>query len=65
METRFLLPTETYAEKAKRLLESHRLPFHVKRMTTSEGCTFAFRVNAPPETVFPLLQQYGLPFQRR
>lgn len=63
METHFVVSTETYAEKARQLLERYRYRFRMQKITAASGCAFHFRVNAPAAAVFALLSSGGIPYQ--
>ncbi len=63
METVFLVPTETYAEKTKRLLAQYRLPYHMQRVTAAEGCTARFVVRHSPDVVLSLLRGSRIPYR--
>ena len=63
MDTQFMIHSETYAEKAKRVLERAQIRWRVQRFTAPEGCTFRFTVSAPPSAVHPLLRSAGIPVQ--
>ena len=63
METHFVVSSETYAEKARRLLERYRYRFRVHKVTAAAGCAFHFRVSAPAAAIFALLQAGGIPYQ--
>ena len=63
MDTQFLISSETYAEKTKRVLERAHIRWRVQRFTAPEGCTFRFTVPAPPAVVYPLLQAARIPVQ--
>ncbi|MBR3449031.1 MAG: hypothetical protein IKH27_14635 [Oscillospiraceae bacterium] len=63
METHFVIPSETYAEKARQLLERYRYRFRMQKITAASGCAFHFRVNAPAAAVFALLNAGGIPYQ--
>ena len=43
METHFVVSTETYAEKARQLLERYRYRFRMQKITAASGC--AFQIN--------------------
>ena len=63
METHFVISTETYAEKARQILERYRYRFRMHRITAASGCAYHFRVNAPAAAVFALLNAAGIPYQ--
>ncbi|MBR4201434.1 MAG: hypothetical protein IKQ91_09225 [Oscillospiraceae bacterium] len=64
METYFSVGSETYAEKAQRLLGRYRYPYRVTKTTGTAGCAYRFRVAAPAEELFSLLTAHGIPYQR-
>lgn len=62
MDTHFTIPTETFAEKTKRVLERSRIRWRMQRFTAPEGCAFRFTAFAPPAAVYPLLTGAGIPY---
>ena len=64
METYFTVGSETYAEKAQRLLSRYRYPYRITKTTGPSGCAYRFRVSAPAEGIFSLLAAHGIPYQR-
>lgn len=65
MDTHFRIASETYAEKAQRLLERYRFHVRVRKVTGPGGCAYQFAVSAPPDTVFAFLETHGIPYQIR
>lgn len=63
METKILIPTETYAEKTKQVLERARIRWVMQRITAKEGCSFRFSVTAPAGTVTALLESARIPYR--
>ena len=63
METHFVISSETYAEKARQLLERYRYRFRMHKTTAAAGCAYHFRVSAPAAVIFALLSSGGIPYQ--
>ena len=63
MDTHFRIASETYAEKAQRLLERYRFHFRMFRVTAPGGCMYRFAVSAPAEQVYAFLDKHGIPYQ--
>lgn len=63
MDTHFRIVSETYAEKAQRLLERYRFHFSMRKVTAQGGCMYRFAVSAPPDSVFSFLDTHGIPYQ--
>ena len=63
METHFVVQSETYAEKTKRLLSRYRFRFLVRKVTAAAGCSYQFTVAAEPAAVFALLSAQRVPYQ--
>ena len=63
METHFIVLSETYAEKARLLLERYRYRFRMQKYTASSGCADHFRVSAPSAAIYALLTAQGIPYQ--
>ena len=63
METQFMIPSETYAEKTKRVLERAKIRWRAQRFTAPDGCSYRFTAFAPPAAVYPLLRAAGIPAQ--
>lgn len=63
MKTHVLLTSETYAEKARRLLRRHLLDYHMEKTTTPSGCMFRLTVDAPPSEVLSLLTAERIPYR--
>jgi hypothetical protein len=63
METQFLVPTETYAEKVRQVLARAGIGFSLRRVTGKDGCSFSFRSAAPPAQVEQLLSRAHIPYR--
>ena len=63
METHFIVLSETYAEKARLLLERYRYRFRMQKVTAASGCGYHFRVSAPAASIYALLTAQGIPYQ--
>ena len=63
MDVYFTVMTETYAEKAQRLLSRYRYPFRVTKVTGRNGCSYRFRVAGNADAVTALLDAQGIPYQ--
>ncbi|MBQ8928629.1 MAG: hypothetical protein IJ055_10220 [Oscillospiraceae bacterium] len=65
MVCRVVLPSETYAHKAHRVLAANGLISEIIRASGSrEGCTFGLRVVGSCEAVSDLLGRAGIPVRR-
>ena len=62
-ETALILPTETYAERAKYALGQARIRSQVQRITTPQGCAFRLTAAAAPALVYPLLTAARIPYR--
>ena len=64
MICRAVLPSETYAMKAQKILASMGYPCEVVRSTSKkEGCGFGLKVVGDCEQIHRLLIQEGIPVQ--
>ena len=63
MDTHFVVQSETYAEKTKRLLTRYRFRFQVRKVTAAAGCSYHFTVAEAPAAVFALLNEQQIPYQ--
>ncbi len=64
MLTHFLVRSETYAEKTRRLLERRRFHFRMQKTTANEGCAYHFAVAAPAAQIGELLNAHGIPYRQ-
>ncbi len=62
-ETVLILPSETYAERAKHILEQAHIRSQVQRITTPQGCAFRLTAAAVPAAVYPLLSAARIPLR--
>lgn len=63
MKTVFRIASETYTEKAKRILAQNHIPYRMQKVTGAEGCTAKFTADAGSERVFSLLRSNGIQFR--
>lgn len=63
MDTQFVVASETYAEKTRRLLERYRYRFRMTKTTGASGCTYRFKVSGASESIFALLAAHGIPYE--
>ena len=63
METKFLVPTETYAEKARQVLARAGIGFSLQRVSGRDGCAFSFRAAAAPAQIEALLNRARIPYR--
>ena len=63
METYFDIRSQTQSEKVQHLLNRSRYPYHVTRFTGTDGCIYRFRVSAPQQEIYTLLEHSGIPWQ--
>ncbi len=63
MVTHFVVQSETYAEKVKRLLAQYRFRYQVRKVTAAAGCSYQFTVSGEPSAVFALLSDRQIPYQ--
>ncbi len=57
-----ILPSETYARKAQRILTANGYPSELVRFTSPrEGCRFGLRVVGKPEEIQDILRNAGIP----
>ncbi|GEM_PF-1148401 len=57
-----ILPSETYARKAQRLLTANGYTSELVRFTSpKEGCRFGLRTIGKPEEIQTLLRNAGIP----
>ena len=63
METQFVVMSDTYAEKARQLLERYRYRFRMHKVTSAAGCAYHFRVSGTADAVFALLTSGGIPYR--
>lgn len=61
MDTHIIISSQTYAEKARHLLNRYRYSFRLQKTVTQEGCVYRLTVSAPPDAVLPLLTANGIP----
>lgn len=63
MDMQFQIGTETYAEKARRLLDRYRYRYQMRKTVGKNGCAYRFSVSAPEDEIAPLLRSHGIPYQ--
>lgn len=63
METYFDIRSQTHSEKVQHLLNRSRYSYHVTRFTGTDGCIYRFRVSAPQQEIYTLLEHSGIPWQ--
>lgn len=63
MDTQFVVASETYAEKTRRLLDRYRYRYRLTKTTGASGCTYRFKVSGASEPIFALLSTHGIPFE--
>ncbi len=57
-----ILPSETYARKAQRILTANGYPSELVRFTSPrEGCRFGLRIVGKPEEIQDILRNAGIP----
>ena len=64
MLCRAVLPSETYAYKAQRILTANSYSSEIVRVTSPRGgCQFGLRITGDCEQIQALLQREGIPVQ--
>lgn len=63
MQIHFLVRSETYAEKTRRLLERYRYHFGMQKTTSREGCVYHFTVAGDADQIAALLNAARIPYQ--
>lgn len=64
MRCRVVLPSETYAYKAQRILAANGYSCEMVRVTSPRGgCQFGLSITGDCEQIQALLQQEGIPVQ--
>ena len=62
MRNTVILPSETYARKAQRILTANGYPSELIRFTVpKEGCSFGLTVIGKPEEIKEILKKAGIP----
>lgn len=61
MDIHLIIPTQTYAEKARQLLSRYRYPCRIQKTVTREGCVFRLSAAAEPDDILRLLSANGIP----